>query len=453
LFFSEKGDKVFVRRIEITGNDVTNDRVIRHQLDIEEGDLLTTKKLMQSSDDVERLSFFDKGGVNWRMHRINDELVDLEMNVKETKTGHAGLNASLGSDADSNKRALKLGAVLEKRNFMGEGYDVGTQVQMQLSRRGSQSFEGHFINPHVYDSDVALRVEGYHKKQEFDEWAHLRNVPYVQESGGILGLGFDLTKLAKNLNADFEFGCENLATRKDLDIRGSSVREIKALKMITDNTFKASVLQWFGVNFIKDTRNHIVYPNKGYRVVWMNKVAFPGLNKNYSFFKSELEASWYTALIGEDSLVFMLHGKMGTVLPLGQQKAIPYKELFNMGGQSTVRGFVFGSIGPAWQNQDPLGAKNAVLFNTELIFPLIPDMSIKGHVFYDAGAGWSTPKYGTTMPGLITRNTFNFRQSIGFGLNITSPQPMKIDWGYKLDRNKAAGESPSEFHLSANFAF
>jgi outer membrane protein assembly factor BamA len=124
-----------------------------------------------------------------------------------------------------------------------------------------------------------------------------------------------------------------------------------------------------------------------------------------------------------------------------------------MGGQNTVRGFVWGSIGPAWINNDPLGAKNAIQFNTELIFPLIPDYSMKAHVFYDAGAGWNAPKDGLTGANMIKRDKFNLRHSIGFGLNLLKPMPAKIDWGFKLDRNKAAHESPSEFHLSMNYAW
>ncbi|HBS48278.1 TPA: outer membrane protein assembly factor BamA [Candidatus Dependentiae bacterium] len=450
-FYADRGDKVFVRKIDITGNDVTNDRVIRHAIGLEEGDLLTNKKLQQAQDDVERLSYFDKGGVNWRLHKINDEKVDLEMNVKETKTGKAELNASLGSDADSNKRALKVGFDLEKRNFMGEGYDVGAKTQVQLAKGGSKLFEMHFLNPHLWDSDVSCHVEGFHKTQEFDEWVNVNSTPYVKESGGDIGLGFALNKIDKYLNIEAEVGFEFVDARKNNVTKGSTAKERKALKMIMDNSFRRAPLQWLGLNFIKDTRNHIAYPNKGYKFIWSNKVALPGVNKDYSFLKMEADLSCYTALIGDDALVLMLHGLVGTVFQIGQDKSIPYKELFHMGGQSTVRGFRFGGIGPSWKNQDPLGGRNAILFNTELIFPLVEQMGIKAHVFYDAGAGWSTPKYGTVRPDLITRNAFDFRQSIGFGFNITQPQPIKIDWGYKLDRRP--GESPSELHLSANVAF
>ncbi len=451
-FFAERGNKINLNRVEITGNEITNDKIIRRSIDLEEGEMITTKKLDDSLDDVERLGFFEKGGVNWKMHRINDELVDLEMNVKEAKTGHAGFNMSLGSESHSNKRALRVGVTLEKQNFMGEGLDVGLQTQIQLAKKGSQLFEGHFGNPYLFDTDVSGLFSIYHRKQEFDEWINVETTPNIRETGGSARFGFLLPKIDKHMHLETEVGLEHIKT-KNLTAKGRTLLEKRALQTIINNSFRKNLIQWLGLNFITDTRNHAIYPNRRFKIAFNNKLALPGVNKHYAFFKSELETSYYTSLIDEDKLVLALFGKVGTVFPLGRGKNIPYKELFHMGGQTTVRGFRFGSIGPAWKNQDPLGAKNAILFKTELIFPLVIDYSMKGHVFYDAGAGWGTPKCATSKPGLITRNTFDLRQSVGFGLNILYPQPIKIDWGYKLDRNKAAGESPHEFHLSANFAF
>jgi outer membrane protein assembly factor BamA len=78
---------------------------------------------------------------------------------------------------------------------------------------------------------------------------------------------------------------------------------------------------------------------------------------------------------------------------------------------------------------------------------------MKAHVFYDAGAGWDTPKNNLHNLSLIKRDKFNLRHSIGFGLNLLKPVPAKIDWGFKLDRKKGEHESPSEFHLSMNYAW
>ena len=225
------------------------------------------------------------------------------------------------------------------------------------------------------------------------------------------------------------------------------------MQPIVDRTFQAGTLKWFGLDLVKDTRNHQVYPSAGFKTSLSSRLAPPGLNNQFSFFKWELEGSYYRALINDDSLVLCLHGRGGRINKLSETLPVPYKELFHMGGQSTVRGFVWGGIGPAWITGDPLGGRNAIQLNTELIFPLIPDYSMKAHLFYDAGAGWNTPKEGIPFRQGIKRDKFNLRHTVGFGLNLMKPVPAKIDWGFKLDRKKHEKESPSEFHLSMNYAW
>ena len=98
-----------------------------------------------------------------------------------------------------------------------------------------------------------------------------------------------------------------------------------------------------------------------------------------------------------------------------------------------------------------IGAKNAFWFNTELIFPIASDFSIKGALFYDGGAGWDTPDSDLISPQNLKNNNFAFRHSVGFGFRILRPTPMKVDWGFKLDRKK--GESPSEVHFGMYHEF
>lgn len=452
-FYVDKGEQLYVRRINITGNFNTKDKVIRRKLELQEGDLLTSKKLQNSQDKVEALSFFEQGGVNWKVHRITDKVADLELNVKEAKTGHINFQMSYGSDQDSNKRALKAGIVVEQTNFMGEGWGLGGNAQLQLAKRGSQLFNVHFDNPHLFDTNISARAAAYHTKQEFDEWRNVTSVPTVSESGGSLGTGTNLTFIDKELAFTFEVGLDYIKNRKVRATRQTSRAQTEALQQILDNDFKTSTLQWFTFAVIKDTRNHNIYPNKGFKFLFITKLVPPFSNPFYKYFKADLDFSYYTRLIDVDRLVLALRAKLGIVHEIGNSGHIPYKELYNMGGQTTVRGFRFGQIGPSWKNQDPLGARYAIQFNAELIFPLISEYGMKGHLFYDAGAGWHTPLDGVKDRSAITRNEFNIRHAVGFGFNLLRPYPAKIDWGYKLDRDKRKGESTHEFHLSMNAAW
>jgi outer membrane protein insertion porin family len=183
----------------------------------------------------------------------------------------------------------------------------------------------------------------------------------------------------------------------------------------------------------------------------------PGLQSDVSqgrvrfgYAKFDFDASWYTPLIGERDLVLCVHGHMGFAIPF-KNRSVPFRELYNIGGPSSVRGFLFGDIGPVYYSpalnqRDMLGAQHAFWFNTEMVFPITSDLSVKGAVFYDGGAGWGTPDSHLINPSHLKNNSFSFRQSVGFGVRILKPTPVKIDWGFKLDRKR--GESPSEVHFS-----
>ncbi|MBU4269828.1 outer membrane protein assembly factor BamA [Candidatus Dependentiae bacterium] len=472
-FDVEKGKKIYVNRIDISGNTYTRDKVIRRQIDLEEGDLITTKKLNASQANVEYLSYFERGGVNWKIHRLSEDKANLEMNIKETKTGSANIGLTYGSDRFNPQPSVKVRGNIEKKNLFGLGFDVGGTIQ--ASRHHIQDISATFFDPAILDSDSSVFATIYKRWEEYEQWTNVTVMPKEKTTGGSGRFGFYLPQLDKRLQFLTELGIESISNNNP-HAKGPNAA---IFEPIVRQKFQEGTLAWLCFDLIKDTRNHKVYPNSGYKTILHTKLAPPAVNEEYSFLKAELEGSWYTPLIGDDNLVLGMHAKFGVVEPVGgtyyitqidsdgiaskveKRKIIPYKELFNMGGQDTVRGFVWGSIGPAWttgandQNGSPMGSKYMFQFNAELIFPLIPDYSMKGHFFYDAGAGWDTPKDAITQEdrAYIKRDRFKLRHAVGFGLNLTQPVPAKIDWGYKLDRDKAAGESPSEFHISMNYAF
>lgn len=456
-FHTERGKKLYANRINITGNSYTRDKVIRRQLDIVEGDLITSKKLNRSRSGVEYLSFFEREGVNWKIHRVTDELADLELNVQEAKTGNFNFMLSYGSDRYTAKPSLRGSLTLSKANLFGLGYDLGGMVQ--ASRHRLQRLEASFTDPHIFDSDISGAYFFYKRWNELEEWRSVTPSPVEKVVGFDARFGFALPFIDKRLQLVLDIGIENIKNNNPQpDPRAFShtqdpVQALKDFSVITKRIFQKGTLFWLGLDLVKDTRNHQVYPSEGYRWMVATKTAPPEFNSRYCFIKAEFEASYYTSLIGTDYLVLALHGKAGGIRCPESGKIIPYKELFHMGGQTTVRGFVWGSIGPAWTTGDPIGAQNALLFNMELVFPLIPDYSMKAHVFYDSGAGWNTPKSDIPDRSFIKRDKFDLRHSVGFGLNLLKPMPAKIDWGFKLDRKKKDGESPHEFHLSMNYAW
>jgi outer membrane protein insertion porin family len=450
-FHVERGNKLYANRITISGNKITRDKVIRRQLDLAEGDLITTKALSKSQSGVEFLSYFERDGVKWKIHRLSDNIADLEMNVQEAKTGNMNVMMTYGTDQYNPTPSLRGMLSVEKNNIGGLGLDGGlvTQVSFKgLTNVMFRKFEAHIFDPHIFDSNVSCAVFGYHRRDEFDQWKSTQTTPDQKVTGGNVRFGWWLPEaIDKRMQLGIDIGIENIKNNKP-----QAKAEYLALQPIINRTFQEGTIKWIGLDLTKDTRDHQIYPSSGYRSIVSTRLAPLGINKDFSFFKAEVEGSYYTALIGQDSLVLCLHAKAGSIYALTNDQPIPYKELYHMGGQTTVRGFVWGGIGPAWApTGDPLGARNAIQFNSELIFPLLPDYSMKAHFFYDAGAGWDTPRQDIADTRKIRRNHFDLRNSVGFGLNMVKPTPVKIDWGFKLDRKK--DESPHEFHLSMNYAW
>jgi outer membrane protein insertion porin family len=231
------------------------------------------------------------------------------------------------------------------------------------------------------------------------------------------------------------------------------------MQTFIDRRFASGTTSFVNIFLGQDVRNHPVFPNKGYFWSLVSRVGIPVGDSTFGYTKTDFDATWLTPLIGEYDLVFLLHGHAGIVGSLSN-KIIPYRDLYNVGGPGTVRGFEFGQIGPQLFTSS-IGAKKAFWINAELIFSITQDQSVRGLVFYDGGAGWDTPLSNfqkdllqlATNRGALTNNAFRYRHSIGFGIRLLNPAPIRVDWAFKLDRNRRRGESFFEVHFSMNQEF
>lgn len=461
-FTVDFGDQVFVNRINIIGNQKTRDRVIRRKLLFNEGDLLTNDKMEMSKDRVMGLSFFDtQNGVNWKVTRINKELADLDLILKEAKTGRIAFQIGYGGSPDnpmSSTSDLSVVASIMETNFLG----LGTQISLngQWSR---QEWSGSltYVDPYFLDRPMVLETNAHVVKTNRHDQLRLTNDFDELNRGGQISIGY----IRRNwFDTIFKstFGIESIAVHPrpivvaDPDLRG---REI--YQLLLDNRFQPGTMGILQEMVGSDVRNHTMHPTKGYQWFAIGRLGFPiergvihGRQHGLGFFKITTEASWYTPIINEGDLIVGIHGFIGWVTPI-RNNIIPFRELFHVGGATTVRGFDWGQIGPIFQSGDltsgdSIGAQKAFYVNAELIFPIRPDFSIKGCLFYDGGAGWDTPIKGifdtNDFCRFIVNNNFEFRHTIGFGFRMTAPQPFRFDWGFKLDRKK--GEKAGEIHLS-----
>jgi outer membrane protein insertion porin family len=170
----------------------------------------------------------------------------------------------------------------------------------------------------------------------------------------------------------------------------------------------------------------------------MLKFASGILLSETEFIKAVVQSSWYFQL--RRGLVFAFSFKGGAAHGLGESAELPLIERFFLGGRNTVRGYTHDTLGPKGAEDNPTGGNAFVLFNTEFRISLGRGFGLVA--FVDSGNVWKK----------ISNVSTELRYTTGLGLRYNTPiGPVRIDYGYKLNRER--GESAGEIHFSLGHAF
>lgn len=448
-FKSELGAKVMLNRITLRGNKKTRDAVIRRKLLMDEGETLTTRKMDDSKRLVQGLGYFDqREGVNWRIIRLQDDLADLELILREVKTGKLYAQINYGSVDKSNPSILssfKIGVGFSDRNFLGTGviYDFQGSYSQQERNIGIV-----ITNPWMFDRPLLGALTSYYKQATYEDLKNIDPVPVETLGGGVLTTGFRLPQL-NDLQFNYDIGGQDVTYKARPLARFSMPVPPgyqESYQRILDREFQAGGLVWLSQNISQDTRNSPLFPTRGHFVSWISKVGTGGSSCGFGFFRTDVDTVWYTPLIGEFDLIFAFHSHLGIIVPFSN-RTVPYRELYHIGGPTTVRGYTPGDLGPSFAG-DSIGATRAFYLNAELIFPFTKELTTKARIFYDGGSGWGFVGDQSIDNKLVRNNMFNYRHAIGFGVQMVNPQPLRIDIGFKLDRNQRLNESPYEISFT-----
>lgn len=449
-FTTDLGNKIAVNRINIVGNQKTREKVIRRELLFDEGDTLTTWLMDESKRRVELLGFFDqKDGVNWKIVKIDEDTADLDLVVNEIKTGRMQAKMGFGpggqGDAQSTTERFSVNLEVFDTNFRGSGilYNISGSYSKQ-----DKIFNVGLGNRWLFDRPLYGGLDFHMRSTTYEDFNLTLTPPVERTVGGGVNIGLRLERLWYT-QCGLAGGYESIKYNPAVNVAVNPIYQLTV-----DRSFQAGDLAWLGGSLSQDARNHPLYPTQGYSWTADTKIGVPNPQSPFGFAKLEIEADWFTPLIVQYGLALHIYSYLGLVHILPGRSA-PYRELFHIGGPATVRGFTFGQIGPSvsipGNPSSSLGAEKAFVFSAELQFPITEDYNMRGVIFYDGGAGWDTPG-ARTIPNL-RNNTFDFRHAVGFGIRLTSPTPICLDWGFKLDPRKRRGESISEIHISASQSF
>ncbi len=418
VFRVQKGDPVYIRRIEILGNRTTRDKVIRRQMKIDEGQLYSGKKIRRSRQRIGVLGFFDGVEITPRPTRRPDR-IDLLVKVREKQTGTFQVGAGYSS-LDS----FILTAQVSKENFLGRGQTLSAQLTLSAVR---QLYSVSFFEPYFFDTPLTFAFDLFNFQEDFVDFTRLR-------TGGNISLGYRLTD-------DLSFSLTYTLEDVDATLRRTDI-DIKKLRQEGLTSSLRGTLAY-------DTRDNRLFPTTGQYSTLSLEWASELIGSENDFVRVIGRTRWYFPLFWK--FVLRLNGTAGWVSsPEGEP--VPLFERFFVGGIFTVRGFDRNSIGEElYLTSQPDGSLGAIniggdkefVFNAEIEFPIFEEVQIRGVLFFDAGNAWGQTE---------ALDPFDLRTSLGFGFRWNSPVgPLRFEWGFPIDPQE--GEEPMVFEFTIGNSF
>lgn len=421
----EKGPLVYFGEFRVLGNTKTHDEVIRRELRVQEGELYHGSKLRQSKARVERLGFFEPGSVvfNTLTRKDRQDIVDIEISIKERSTGTVTVGAGYGS-----VQKFFLTAQISEINLFGRGQTLSLQGQWAADNI-SRSLNLGFTNPYMFDT---FWTGG------FDVFVVNFNLPgryLMRKKGFDLRAGYPFSDL---FNAFITYKLEHMELARPNE-------DITSEELAQDLGFLSSVI-W---TLVRDNRNNRFEPTDGsYQSASLETAALGGDKK---FFKWSLNNRVYTHLVGD--LVFRNSTEVAQLFRYGNN-AIPPSERFFLGGPNNMKGFELFSLGPQDYREKtpgnfgyvPTGGLFQFFSLFEFEYPLIKEAGLKWVVFFDIGNSFSKAPWAQDAP------EFTLRKDVGFGFRWFSPiGPLRFEWGFPLDRKQGESSPVFQFFIGPPF--
>ncbi|MCE9624734.1 MAG: outer membrane protein assembly factor BamA [Deltaproteobacteria bacterium] len=418
-FVTDEGKKVFVERINITGNTITRDKVIRRELRVVENSLYNESLVRLSKRKLEQLGYFETVDISTPRGSTDDKLV-LNINVKEKPTGTFSVGAGF-----SSSESFLLTASVSKNNFMGLGISGSLNGEISGKR---QQFSFQFTDPYLFDTDWILQANGFKITSDFEDFRR-------KSFGGEIDFGRRV----------FDFSSFSIGYKIE-DVKLDDFNLIVPLffKQNADGLTSSLVFQ-----FQRDTRNNPITTTKGLYSNLSIEYAGNGIGGDVDFLRVTANQRVYVPLWKNSTLKF--NGRIGYIKSLNDQP-VPLFERFFTGGINSLRGYEFRSVGPRVTIPDGItgsdqefvyGGNKLLLFNLEYEFPLYDAAGFRGVVFVDAGNAFAEDE---------SLNPLKLRADAGAGIRWLSPfGPLRFEWGFPFARRE--GEKRSVFNFTIGSFF
>jgi len=355
--------EIYIGRIVISGNNTTQDDVIRREMSIYEGQIYSREQILESIKNIKRLGFFSKVDYEIKKYQ-NESKVDILIDVIETKTGEVSIGLS-----HSNATGASLSAGISQKNILGTGNTLNASISNSSAVKNASFY---FLDPYFNNFGHAVSYGFFDRTTDA---AELDASSYILDETGLkFGYGIPTSTYGKIFS-------ELKVSSVDLSC-GESLKNIYEVSQCNNNDSLESSLS---LSYEENSLNDFFFPSSGSKNIFKTTAGLPG--SDFKFLQSEISHKSYYPFLKDKTFKFSSRGKV--ITPYGGDE-VPFFKRFLEGGNSSVRGFDFNSLGAKYSGTDkPKGGEfslfSSVAVASSLKFVGIdnPNMKISG--FIDTG--------------------------------------------------------------------
>jgi outer membrane protein insertion porin family len=402
----KEGTRAQIRKIHITGNRRTKDKVLLRQLEVAPGDYFRQSQVIRTQQNIYNLGFFEPDiKLDYRPINKNGD-IDLYIDVMDKSSGVA--NGGVGYNSQDGV----VGQLsVSQNNLFGNNWSSSMMWEFGGS---TQNFEFSFTNPNLFDSNVLLGSSIYYTEKDWSSFYYK-----IQTRGGSVRLGqyipwVDRTRLVGGYSLySKKYRITNMDKILENEDANSTLLELNQLGWRYTSSLSATIS--------RDTRDNIFFPTRGSQLTLFSELAGGLLGGDFDYFKQIAQVNWYMETWYKITL--RTKWRFGYITPYGRSDDAPPDEKFYLGGTGVdgIRGYPDRSIGPEG------GGSREIIFSSELGYPIGGDQII-AIGFFDAGDSYNH---------LRDFNFLKMKKGIGAGIRIRSPFGLiGFDYAYNLEDGK-----------------
>jgi len=419
VFQADKGQRTYVRRINIRGNFRTKDEVFRREMRQLESSFLSKEKVKRSKVRLQRLPFVKSVKITTSPVAGRSDQVDLDVVVAEQSSNR--FNAAVGYSGNG----VLFSVGLTQNNFMGTGKSLSLAA---TNSKSTKSFRLSYNNPYHTVDGVGRGFNVYYDKTDASE------DDVSDYSSNTYGADVNYTiPISEDNSIRFSIGGEH----REIITSESAPDHIKNFVRDNGNNYNNIIGK---VSYVHDTRDRFLFPTSGVRHNITLAAGLPGSDLEY--YKLKYRGAAYLPV--SEKITFALKGGVSYGDSFGKTSELPFFERFYSGGISTVRGFDNNSLGPKDSNGDSKGGNLSVNARAELLFPAPFAEDVEGlrmSAFVDAGNVFEDKFEADDL-----------RYSAGVSATWISPiGPFTLSYAKPLNAKDGDEEQMLQFSIGASF--